>query len=157
MTTFFLLSPKISRSISWLWVECAYMYCKAKEKRWLRGGTCSWIVVCVGIESILYHCSSTGGVSLVDQTTPSAVLDVLSTRREGLATLAVTQRNAYNWEVHITACSVVTSVADSVLSLLQTGTSCVNHTKIFTPGAFKILIITLAWITLVMFTFQHLS
>ena len=54
-------------------------------------------------------------VSLVDQTTPSAALDVLHHQHtEGgsghSGRAFVTQRNAYNWEMHITACSVVTSV-----------------------------------------------
>ena len=52
--------------------------------------------------------------SLVDQTTPPQrwMYCITSTRKEGLATLAAfeTQRNAYNWEMHITACSVVTSI-----------------------------------------------
>ena len=53
--------------------------------------------------------------SLVDQTTPSAALDVLHHQHtEGgsghSGRVFMTQRNAYNWEIHITACSVVTSV-----------------------------------------------
>ena len=50
--------------------------------------------------------------SLVDQTTPSTALDVLHAGGGSghSGTVSVTQRNAYRWEMHITAYSVVTSV-----------------------------------------------
>ena len=44
--------------------------------------------------------------------------------------------------MYLTACSLVVwspLFADSALILLQTGTICVDHTLVSTPGAFKIL------------------
>jgi hypothetical protein len=73
--------------------------------------------------------------------TPSPALDVLHHQRGKrgsghCCTVSVIQRNACGWGMCITACSLVTRFADSALILLQTCTSCSNHTLIFTPGAF---------------------
>ena len=53
--------------------------------------------------------------SLIDQTTPSAVLGVLHQQHGkggsgDSGPVFVTRRNAYSWEMHTTAYSVVTSV-----------------------------------------------
>ena len=66
--------------------------------------------------SSVYSCLDASIVSLVDQTTPSAALDVLHHQhaKEGSGhsgRVFVTQRNAHSWEMHIIPCSMVTSVS----------------------------------------------